>query len=258
MLPTLLLLAVAVAVGAAAQRSTGTGFSLVVAPACAIAVLPGASVGTLVRLSLIADVVVLLSERSSVEWRSVRHLLVPAALAVPVALVAGAVMPGPAMTTATGLVTLVAAGMMAAGRFRRVGASSPAPAPDAAVAMAGAMAGAGGRTSSRAAGFAAGFMGLTTGMPGPPLALHASRSTGPLSGDRASMVVLFLAIDLMAAVTHPRSLPASQLGLLAMAVVVGLAGGTWLTGRVPDRHLRSALIVIVGLGACAGLAHVLM
>ena len=99
-------------------------------------------------------------------------------------------------------------------------------------------------------------MGVTTGMPGPPLALHASRAKGPLAGDRASMVVLFLVIDLVAVVSHPRSLPLDQLGLLAVAILSGLGGGAWLTRRVADRHLRVALLVIVAAGACAGFAHV--
>lgn len=253
MLPTLLLLAVAVALGAAAQRATGTGFSLVVAPACAIALLPEAGIGTLVRLSLIADVAVLLSEHASVEWRSVRHLLGPAALAVPVALVVGVLVPGPTLVALAGVATLGAAVLMVAGSFR-----SPARAtePIAVGAPAGAVA-TGRGASAKVAGFAAGLMGVTTGMPGPPLALHASRSTGPLATDRASMVVLFLVIDLVATLTHPRSLPLTQLGLLAVAVGVGLAGGTWLTGRVHERHLRSALVVLVVAGACAGLVHVL-
>jgi uncharacterized protein len=247
-LPTLLLLAAAAAVGAMAQRSTGTGFSLVVAPACAVAVLPDASIGTLVRLSLMADIVILLSERSSIDWRSVRRLLAPAALAVPVALVVGALVPGPTMAAATSVVTLAAAGAMVLGGLRRFAAPDPSAGPPLTVEAA---------VSSRVAGFAAGFMGVTTGMPGPPLALHASRSRGPLASDRASMVVLFLVIDLVATLTHPRSLPAPQLGVLAVAVVAGLGCGAWLSGRVHDRHLRTALVVIVALGACGGLVHVL-
>ena len=63
MLPSLILLAAAAALGAAAQRATGIGFSLVVAPACAIALAPDASIGTLVRLALVADIAVLVTER---------------------------------------------------------------------------------------------------------------------------------------------------------------------------------------------------
>jgi uncharacterized protein len=248
-LPTLLLLAAAVAVGAAAQRCTGIGFSLVVAPVCAVALLPDAGLGTLVRLSLMADVAVLVSERASVEWRAVRHLLGPAALAVPVALVVGAVVPGPTMTTVAGLATLGAAGVMVAGSFRPTPTATATAVPASGCAPVGA--------SARAAGFAAGFMGVTTGMPGPPLALHACRAPGPLATDRASMVVLFLVVDLVATLTHPRSLPTAQLGVLAVAVLAGLAGGTWLTGRVDERRLRTALVVVVTAGACAGLVHVL-
>ena len=133
MLPTLLLLAAAVALGAMAQRATGIGFSLVVAPACAIAVIPDASIGTLVRLALIADVAVLISERSSIDWRSVRPLLVPAAVAVPIGLVVGALVPGEVMVTATTVATIGAAAFLILSSLRPTPAPTPAhrrpPAP---------------------------------------------------------------------------------------------------------------------------------
>ena len=273
----LILLAAAVAVGAAAQRSTGIGFSLVVTPVCAAVLLPDVALGTVARLALVADVAVLLSERSAIDWTSVRRLLGPAILAVPVGVAVGALVPSRTMVLGASAVILAVSLHLlrtlprrtSAGRAvrptspallaRPALASSPAPAHPPALAPSPALGPSPtpvARTTG-AAGFAAGFLGVTTGMSGAPLAFLASRRARPLAEDRASMVVLFLCIDVVAAVAHPHSVPVEVLAPLGAAIVAGLWGGTWLSRRVADHRLRAIVVGLVVAGAGLGLVSVL-
>jgi uncharacterized membrane protein YfcA len=241
-LVTLLLLAAAVAAGACAQRAAGIGFTLGVAPACALALGPADALGTLVRVALIADVAVLVAERSAFELRAAREYLVPALFALPVAFVATHALPPRFLVTAATVATLAAVAFLA----RTARASAPR-ATERASGLAG-----------NVAGFASGFMGLTTGMSGPPLAIHAVHARRPMATNRATFAFFFAIVDLVAVLAHPRAAGAPVLAVLVAMVLVGTAAGAPAASRIDERRLRTGLLVLVALGASAALARMVL
>jgi uncharacterized membrane protein YfcA len=261
---SLVLLLVSVALGAFAQRTTGIGFTLLAGPACALALDPSHALGTLVRLAIVADVLVLLADRSDLDTRALRGFLWPAALAFPLALVAARVVPANALVVVAALATIVAAfALQRSGAktrravMRRTAAtvtasrateSLPEPSPGVVVDVHPA--------ATRLAGFAAGFFGVTTGMAGPPLALHATVSGRPLGASRATMTMFFLAVDLAALVAHPTAARPGITAALLVALLAGAFAGGLAAGRVREEHLRRAIPPLVLAGACAALVRV--
>jgi uncharacterized membrane protein YfcA len=236
----LLLLLAATGLGAFAQRTTGIGFALLVAPMCALALDANTALGTVVRLAIVADVVVLVGDRGAVAWRSVATYLMPAALAFPVALIVSAAVSSQALVVSAAVITAGAAVVL----FRARPAAVPSPAGMTS-------------TSTRVAAFAAGFMGVTTGMSGPPLALQATLSGRALATDRATMTALFLVIDLAALVAHPHGVGGPPLAALVVALGLGAGAGGWAVSRLRDAHLRRLIPPLVLASACAAVARVL-
>ena len=62
------------------------------------------------RLAIVADVLVLLADRSDLDTRALRGFLWPAALAFPLALVAARVVPANALVVVAALATIVGEG----------------------------------------------------------------------------------------------------------------------------------------------------
>lgn len=234
-LEAVILLLLAVVVGAMAQRATGIGFNLVVAPACALALSAGVALGTVVRLALLADLLVLLGDGHAIQWTRVWHYAWPAAVAVPVAWLTTRVVGPSVLLTGATVATLVAVGVLVRPASRR----TPSDRVD--------------RVSGRAAGFAAGFMGVTTGLSGPPLALHTASGNRSLAGDRSTMAVFFVAVDLTATLMHPTAAGLGLLALLGVAAVLGTTIGAVLIGRVHERLLRRAVLVMVTVSATVAL-----
>lgn len=248
---SLVLLLAAVAVGAFAQRTTGIGFTLLAGPACALALEPDHALGTLVRLAIVSDLLVLLADRSGLDVRELRRFLWPAALAFPLALLAANALPATALVAGAAIATIVAA--LALQRSTSLARRHPATAGAGPVVPVVPVVH---PSTTNVAGFAAGFFGVTTGMAGPPLALHASVSGRPLAASRATMTMFFLAVDLVALAAHPTAArPGVTLPLLG-AVVAGAAIGAPAARRLPEAQLRRAIPPLVLAGACTALVRV--
>ena len=236
----LLVLAGAFAMGGFAQGSTGIGFALVSAPVCAVILQPEDVVGTVVRLALVMDLVLALRERRSADLRVVRTYVVAALVATPFAVAVASVAPARALVVGLSLLTL--AGALALLRAAPLGAGA-APAPTI--------------RPQVLAGFAAGFMGVTTGMPGPPVALESARRHVSPARTRATLAVFFACVDLVASVANPRSLQLGPMVLLAMAS----AGGLVAAGRVaadvdPVRARRLVAALVIASASIALLRQV--
>ena len=234
------LLIVAVLVGTAAQRSTGIGFNLVVAPAATL-VLPSHSVvGTVVRVALVVDVLVILADRKAIDWHLVWHYGWPATLAVPLAWWVGRSIDPAIIIAVTTLGTLALAAFLARpSRWTRPSER-------------------GERISGNVAGFCSGFLGITAGITGPPLALHTSISSRPLASNRSTMALFFAGVETVAVALHPR---AASIGLTAVLIAmtgIGMLAGGLLVGRVNEHRLRRAVLVIVALSAVAALVGVIL
>ena len=226
-----MLLMLAVATGAVAQATTGIGFTLLVVPACALLLDAGDVLGTVARLGLLVDLAVVYQGRHALDLRLAGRYLVPAALAVPVALVASALVPERGLVVAAATVTL--AGGILLLRPDAIGRGRPV-----------------------AAGFASGFLGVTVGMSGPPVALDTARQGLSADATRASLAAFFAVVDLTAALVHPTAAGAGITALLAAAAVVGLLAGHHLARRVAGDEVRRGIAVLVVAGALAALARV--
>lgn len=234
------LLLLAVVLGAFAQGATGIGFGLLCAPVAALVLDPADVVGTVARVALVVDVALVLGGRASVDGRVLRNYALPAIAAVPLAVATLAVVPDTAVVVAVSVLTL-------AGATALLGARAV---PDAVVLAAPA-------GPQLAAGFLAGFMGVTSGMPGPPVALEAARRHAPPAQARATLAVLFLCIDGIAAVANPTSVSGTALALLAAASLVGLLAAARWARAVDVVLLRRALVVLIVVSSLAAIARAL-
>ena len=235
---SLVVLGLAVMVGAGSQRATGIGFGLVVAPACALVLSGGDVVGTVVRLSLLADVLVFLGDRAHIDWRQLVRYAWPAALALPFAWLTTRAVSPPILIGSATLATLAVATVVARpSRWRTRTERAD-------------------RVGGSIAGFASGFMGVTTGLSGPPLALHASSGTRSMAANRSTMALFFLVVDFVAILVHPHAVGTPVLGLLVVTLAIGILGGRALVGRVSEHSLRRAVLAIVAISAVAALVGV--
>jgi uncharacterized membrane protein YfcA len=226
-----MLLVLAVATGALAQATTGIGFTLLVVPAAALFLDAGDVVGTVARLGLVVDLAVVWQGRRGLDLRLAGRYLGPAAAAVPVALLASAVVPERGLVLAAAGATLVGGVLLL--RPEVVGAGRPV-----------------------GAGFASGFLGVTIGMPGPPVALDTARQGLSPEATRASLAAFFVAVDLAAAAVHPAAAGAATTAVLVLAAAVGLVGGHHLARRVDGGEVRRGIAALVVAGALAALARV--
>lgn len=255
----------AVLVGGFAQSVTGFGFALVVAPACALA-LPGALVvGTVARLAVAVDALVLAGSHRNVDRAGVTRLVAPGLCAVPVGLFLTHVVPVSTLVVVGAVATLVVAAAITA----RTGASSwhhltrspagsvgPPTAPPAAACPAGARRSAG-KGSAVGVGFLAGVLGLTSGLSGPPVALHAMLGGRPLAASRGTMAAFFLVVDVSAVLIHPEAASVVKMLVLSAAGLVGILAGGWARGRLDDAVVRLAVVGLVMACASGAMIHCL-
>jgi uncharacterized membrane protein YfcA len=202
----------------------------VVVPACALLLDSGDVLGTVARLGLLVDLVVLWQGRHALDLRLVGTYLAPAAVAVPIGFATSAVVPEGSLVIGAALVTLAAGVLLL--RAQTVGAGRPV-----------------------AAGFASGFLGITVGMSGPPVAIDTAKRGLSPDATRASLAAFFAVVDLTAALAHPRAAGAGVTALLVLAAAVGLLAGHRIARRSGATDLRRAVAVLVVAGALAALAR---
>jgi uncharacterized membrane protein YfcA len=239
----LLLLVAAVGLAAATQGATGVGFTLVAAPCCALLLQGPDVIGTVARLALVVDVVLVVRHRRELDVHTARTYLWAAAAAVPIAVVAGIVLSSQLLVLGAATVTLAGAGALMILTRRPEGAGVPATV--------------GGPAPRVAAGFAAGFLGVTTGLSGPPVALDAARQRMPAARTRGTLALFFAAVDFLAIVVHRSAVAWQPTALLLVPLALGLLAGQRAVGAVSEGKLRVAMLTLVcaaALGAIARLA----
>jgi uncharacterized membrane protein YfcA len=231
---------VAVAFGAFAQTTTGIGFALAVAPACALAFEPAIVIGTVARLAVVADVAVVMTGVGDLDVGIALRYLWPAVLAVPLAALATAVLPVTVVVTGAAAATL---GTVCVTAVFPVGRRAT-------------VTGRRDRWTGTVSGFAAGFLGVTAGLSGPPVALHTTLSGRPLARSRSTLALFFLVIDVVAALTHPRSAETHVMITLVGAAAIGIVVGGRVARVVDESVLRPALLVIVAASGVAAMARI--
>ena len=223
--------ALAVALGALVQAVTGVGFGLVCGPF--LVALVGAREGVRLAnlLAIGVNAIVLAREHRRVDLRGALLLAVPAVAATP--LVAWAVRrldPGTASLVA-GLVTLLAAGLLAVGvrapRLRGVGGAV-------------------------GAGVTSAAMNVVSGVGAPTVAMFAHNAGWPVARTRPTLQVYFVCLNVvtLASIGLPRPSP-----LLLVGLAAGLAAGAALVRRVPEAAARRGMLALAFLGGLAAVVQ---
>jgi uncharacterized protein len=232
------LLVLAVAFGAFAQGATGIGFTLVAAPACALALDASDVIGTVARLAVVVDVALVAGGVRHVDVRVAARYLWFALPAVPIAVVVASVVAAEVLVVAAATTTLACVLLMT--RARAVAPAAPRMA---------------GPSQQAVAGFASGFMGVTTGMSGPPVALESIYARRPVLRNRATLALFFLVIDTAAVLTHPDAIRGSAMIPLVAALLVGLLVGRRITTLVSEHAIRQSVAAVVAMSAVAAVVR---
>lgn len=231
-------LVLAVAFGAFAQGATGIGFTLVAAPACALALDASDVIGTVARLAIVVDVVLVARDVRHVDVRVAATYVWFALPAVPVAVVVASVVAAEVLVVAAAATTFACAIVMTRA------SAAPALAPRMVV-----------PTHQAVAGFASGFMGVTTGMSGPPVALESINAKRPAVRNRATLALFFLVVDVAAALTHPEAIGRTAMVPLIAALLIGLVVGRRITTLVSEHAIRQSVVAVVAVSALAAVVR---
>lgn len=225
------LAALAVAAGALAQSVSGIGFVLVAGPLLVALLGPDDGVRLGVTLSIPINLVVAGRERRHIAWRDAVLLAVPAVIATP--LIAWAT---------RGLGDEAAA----------VSAGAAAVAGAAALASGVRWSAARGRIGAAGAGVVSATMNVLAGIGGPAAALWAANAGWSAAKARATLQPYFLALNVvaLASLGLPEVSLAVGLGCGA-ALLLGLAGGATVAGRVPDAPARRITLLLAAAGGLA-------
>jgi uncharacterized membrane protein YfcA len=254
----------AVVVGGFAQSVTGFGFALVVAPACALA-LPGALVvGTVARLAVAVDALVLAGSHRDVDRGGLARLVAPGLCAVPVGLFLIRVVPVGALVVVGAVATLAVAvvitGSTGTASWRRLtrSSSSSAHLPDLPPTVTQHdRGGRSGASSAAGVGFLAGVLGLTSGLSGPPVALHAMLGGRPVAASRGTMAAFFLVVDVAAVLIHPEAASVAKMLALSAAGLAGIVIGGRARARLDDAVVHLAVVGLVMACAMGAMIHCL-
>lgn len=224
---TLVLAGLAVAAGAVAQAVTGLGFSLVSAPLLIALEGPRDGVRLNLVLSAIINVVLLAAQRRSVRGRDTLRLLVPAAIATPIAAWATRSTDTDVLLVAAGVLTVASAVALLAGARVR-------------------------RSSATVAGAISGVMNTVAGIGGPVVALHALNEDWPAVERKATFQLYFLLLNAAGIVALGPRWPSPVL-------LAALAAG-WLAGRrvaplVSEPTARAATLAVAAAGGAVALAR---
>ena len=218
---------------------TGFGFAMIATP-IAIQILPPDQAVPVVVLSwLPLSLLLAVDSVREINPGRVLHLYACAMVGVPVGVYALATFDAGLMRTATGLVALTGAGMMAL--------KSGNPLRRATLATCG-------------AGLLSGLMGGVSGMTGPPVVLLGLKQRWPHTALRADLIGYFLILHFSIALLF-RTSGLLETDAIAMSagslpgIGVGFLAGLRLRRRVSERSYRSAALTLV---AGAGILAVLL
>lgn len=238
------LMVVAVVVGATLQRVSGMGMGLVIAPL--LTLLLGAGTGVLVAnaMTTVSGLLLTLAVRKDVEWR--RFVLI-GLFAVPGAILGAAVV---GAVRAAWLQVLVGAVVLGA-----LGVSSV-------TARLGRLPHLRHPWVTAMAGLLGGAFNATAGVAGPVMVIHARLFRWSQQGFASTMQPVFMTMGglsvLAKTVVTPVVgwVPPWWVAVLALvALLVGIAIGSSLSGRVSPEAGRRTAIVIAGLGGASAMVR---
>lgn len=226
-----ILAALAVAAGALAQWVTGIGFALVCAPFLVALLGPAEGVRAAIVLGIPLNIAMLLTSRRHLRPGDALLLLVPAALVMPLAGAAVRRTNPTALALAAGVLTIVAAGLLATGRrAARIH----------------------GRAGAVGAAVVSAAMNAIAAIGGPAVALYSINAGWQPEAARATLQAYFLGLNLITLAVLGFAWPAPALGV---GLVVGLAAGAALAGHVPVQAARVATLAVAGAGGCAAIGR---
>jgi uncharacterized protein len=226
---TLALAALAVAVGAAAQSVSGIGFAIVGGPLLFTVFGAREGVRVAVVLSMLVNVAVLVREHRAVMWRNVLPVLVTALAVTPVLGLLLTDAHPRVLRAAAGLVIVVGAALVAAGRTRETGV-----------------------LGGIGAGLASATMNILASAGGPAVAVYATSARWDPTRLRATLQAYFLCLNVVTLATLGLPhLSAGRAVTLVAALLVGAATGAVLARRLHGDVVRR---VTLALAAAGGLA----
>lgn len=226
-----------VIVGAAVQGSIGFGASLVSIPLLLLVnpmLVPGPAAVAGLTINLIGMGV----GAEHTDWRGARWAVAGLLPGTAVAAVVLSVVSGSAIAVLSAAAVLVAVGMSALGARPRSG-----------------------RRILLGAGFFSGYLNTTAGVGGPPMAL--AYQDAPARTLRATLPVVFVAATILTMITLARTGHLSAVDwrtglILAPGGAIGYYATRGLAGRIDGDRLRTAVLVVSALSACAALARTLL
>ena len=181
-------------------------------------------------LAIGVNLLTLHRESASADLRVVGALLLPAAVAGPLAAWAFAGADSDTLSVACGVVVLAAVAAVARGfEIRRLS----------------------GRAGTVVVGALSGAMNVLGGVSGPAAATYALNARWPPPRRRATLATYFLGLNLVSVAS--RGIPPAS-GRFWASAAVAIAGGFFTgaaaTGRLDERTVASATLVLAALGAC--------
>lgn len=231
----------AVLVGALARGYTGFGASMIWVASLSLVYPPVSVVPTVLALEVLASVTLLPSVVRSVQWHSMRWMLLSTVATMPLGIALLKALPEREMRTVVALSVLAATIAVACG-FK--GPAHPGP------------------RSALGAGSVSGVMTGSTGIGGPPAVLLYFSSAIPTAQGRATLIAYFLATDaiafaLMTASGVVDSVVLTHTAWLTPVALVGITLGQHLFRRTGGSGLRGAVLVLLMLLSVSMLARVL-
>ena len=202
---------------------------------------PASVVPTVLALEVLASVALLPPVIMSVQWRSMRWMLLSTVATMPLGIALLKALPEREMRTLVAVSVLVATIAVAVG-FK--GPANPGP------------------RSALGAGSVSGLMTGSTGIGGPPAVLLYFSSAIPAAEGRATLIAYFLATDaiaftLMAASGVVNSMVLQHTAWFTPLALVGIALGQHLFRRTKGSGLRGAVLLLLALLSISMLARVL-
>ena len=250
----------AAATGAFAQRVSGLGFSLITAPALALAAGPRDGIALTNLLAILVALTVFVTSARHVDTARCM-ILIPAGLigVIPGAIVFRLLPASPLQVTVGSVTGVGLAAVVIASRRPPQPASNPGspvhPGPPAAPRAASTLA-APRLAGTAVAGLASGFSTAVAGAGGPALTVYAVATNWPQPEFAATGQINY-ALQAAAALglKGVPALPAVWLGAAVAAVLGGLAAGQLLAHRIGAAHARRAAIAIAALATTLTVIH---
>lgn len=229
----------AVLVGALVRGYTGFGASMIWVASLSLIYPPASVVPTVLALEVLASVTLLPPVVRSVQWRSMRWMLLATVATMPLGIALLSALPAREMRIVVAVAVLAATLAVACG-------VSVTARP--------------GRAAALAAGSVSGLMNGATGVGGPPAVLLYFSSAIPTAAARATLIAYFLATDaigfaLMAGYGLVDSVVLSHTLWLAPVALAGTAAGQHLFRRTGGSGFRATVLGLLALLSLAMLGR---